>query len=269
LKNNILLPLLLILFLPTMVLNAQIAPQVIHEPNSEIYKDIDRWHVQGYIREFLPLIRPYPFALIEKILDEVIANGNEDAQQKAAYYQEYFSPPSRFLHFGAMAYMQGKNSETGFLGGPFTEGIVKFTGILNASFHLAGYGMTDTDGEHFNVPGTYTPYSDFVDDTSSLGKLELRPQWTSLLSVGKEDLYFQAGLARTSVGPFYDNGIIVGPQAPRAGHFSFVYYRPKWSYEVLFQGITATDDFGGGKYANKFNIPPMISAGENILTSLI
>ena len=257
-KRKILLPVLLILLFPNTILNAQTA-QVIHEPNSEIYKDIDRWYVQGYIREFLPLIRPYPAALIEKVLDQVMDNGDAAAQQKAASYQEYLSPPNRFIHLGVTAYMQGKNSEKGFLGGPFAEGSVRIAGLLSASFHLAGYGMTDVDGERFNVPGTYTPYSDFINDTSSFGKLELRPQWTSLLAVGTDDTYFQAGLARTSVGPFYDNSTVVGPQAPRAGHFSLVFYRPKWSYEVLFQSITATDDFGEGKFADKYNVIHAIS----------
>ncbi|MCL1927447.1 MAG: hypothetical protein FWG07_01455 [Treponema sp.] len=258
-KKPCMLMLFFILGLPLMFvipagsLHAQTS-RAIHEPNSEIYKDIDRWYVQGYIREFLPLIRPYPITLIEKILDEVILNGDTEAQQKAGSYRKYFMPPSRFIHFGASAFMQGKNKENGFLGMVSADGTARITELLSASFNLTILGMTDLKGERFNVPGTYSLYSDKIDDISNIGALELLPVWTSLMALGNSGVYFQAGLARTSFGPFYDNGIIVGPQVPRAGHFSFVFYRPKWSYEVLFQSIIATDDFGKGQYSDKYNV---------------
>lgn len=233
--------------------------QTIHEPNNDMYRDIERWAVQGYIEEFLPLIRPYPAPLIDKILNMVIDNGDADAREKAAAYRDQLAPGSRIIHPGLFAYAQGKNSKYGFIGAPFAEGVFRIGSLLSASYHFGIYGFTDEDGERFNVPGTYTPYPDLISDTANIGPVELRPQWTSLVALGNEDIYLQAGLSRTSVGPFYDNGPIVGPQAPRAGHFSFVFWRPQWSFEMLFQSITATDDFGEGKFPDKYNILHIIS----------
>ena len=241
---------LLAILLSAAALNAQL----IHEPNNEIYKDIDRWHVQGYIREFQPLVRPYPISLIEKILDEVIQNGDAAAQEKAALYQEKLAPGSRPVHLGVWANMEGKNKENGFIGAPFADGMFRITNFLSASFYIAQLFMTDAYGERFNVPGTYTPYADIIQDTANVGSVELRPVFTSLTAIGNSDVYLQAGLSRTSIGPFFDNGIVVGPQLPKAGHFSFVFYRPKWSFEMLFQTIAATDDFGLGKFPDKYSV---------------
>ena len=88
--------LVLLLFLA-----ACLGAQIIHEPNNEIYKDIDRWFVQGYIREFLPLVRPYPAPLIDKLLDEVIDNGDAAAREKAAQYRRLITEPgSRAIYPG-------------------------------------------------------------------------------------------------------------------------------------------------------------------------
>ena len=51
-KFRVLFP--FILLITAFVLNAQL----IHEPNNEIYRDIDRWLVQGYVKSFLPSVRP-------------------------------------------------------------------------------------------------------------------------------------------------------------------------------------------------------------------
>ena len=233
---------------------AFIGAQTIHEPNNEIYKDIDRWLVQGYVKEFLPLIRPYPAPLIDKILNDVISNGDADAREKAARYMSLVGPKTRFFHPGISINAEGRNSDFGFTGAIFAEGLFRLRDFLSVSYNLSMYGITDEDGESFNVPGTYSPYPDFVSDVANIGPVEIRQVWTSMLSTGKDDFYFQAGAARTSFGPFYDNGVIVGPQAPRAGHFSLVYWKPRWSFEMLFQTLTATNDFGEDMFASKYNI---------------
>ncbi|MCL2758641.1 MAG: hypothetical protein FWD22_00280 [Treponema sp.] len=237
-----------------MVLVSKAETQIIHEPNSIIYKDIDLWIAKGFVRSHLPAIRPYPAPLIDFILDEVIENGDEAAAEKATQYKDYFAPGNRIIRPGLSAYFQGKDDEYGFFGSAFAEGLFRITDLFATSYHLAFYGMTDPDGERFNVPGTYSPYPDIIKDTSNVGKIEIRQNWTSLSTVGTKDVYLQAGLTRSSFGPFFDNGLVIGPQAPRAGHISFAFLRQQWAYEMLFQMITATDDFGLGHYPGKYNI---------------
>jgi hypothetical protein len=239
---------------------AAIGAQTIHEPNSDIYKDIDRWAVQGYIKEFLPLIRPYPVPLIEQILSDVIDNGDDDERFHAEQYMRKVAPPyPKYFNPGLMGYLQGENKDYGLFGAGFVEGLFRIREILSTSYHFGIYGMTDENGDRFIPYGNYSPYADLIEDTANVGPIELRPQWTSITAIGKSDLYFQAGLTRTSVGPFFDNSVVVGPQAPRAGHFSFVIWEPKWSFDMLFNLLGATDDFGNGQYADKYLVMHNIS----------
>jgi hypothetical protein len=227
---------------------------MIHEPNSVIYKDLDQWAIRGYITESLPLIRPYPAQLLDVLLEQVIRRGNPEAVKKAEAYQKEIAVGSRLIHPAISAAVEGKNGEAEFIGAPSADGVLRLSNWLTASYYLAFYGITNDDGANYNVPGTYTPYHDFIPDVANVGKIEIRQEWTSILAVGKSNFYFQAGLARTSFGPFYDNGTVIGPQAPRAGHFSLNYRRSLWSFEMLFQTLTATDDFGKNKESEKFLI---------------
>ena len=250
--------------------------QTVHNPNSELYRDIDLWVVQGYIRTFLPMIRPYPTQLILRILDEVIENGSADAQQRAARYRDMLAPGSRVFNPGVLSHVQGGNREPeqvlgqhevreggsgnrNFILAPFVEGNFFINNLLSASYNFTAYGITDTSGERFNVPGTYSPFPDFITDIADIGSFAMRQSWTALTAFGTSDTYLQAGLSRSSVGPFFDNGAVVGPQAPRHGHIGFVFWRPQWSFEMLLQVITATDDFGiirsnADLFPDKFNI---------------
>ena len=239
---------LLLLF--TITLTAQ----TVHEPNSGIYRDIDTWIIKGYIKSFPPLIRPYPAQLVINLLNEVVENGDTAARQTALNYLNAVSPESRLLNPGLLGYVQGNEDDYSLIAGGFLEGLFHISEALNVSFNFTLYGISDNHGERFNVPGTYSPYPDFVLDTSNIGSIQLMQEWTSITAVGTSDIYLQAGLTRTSVGPFYDNGIIAGPQAPRHGHFSFVYYQLNWTFEILLQAITATNDFGKKTVTNKFNI---------------
>ncbi|MCL2764391.1 MAG: hypothetical protein FWD40_03825 [Treponema sp.] len=240
---------LFLLFFIAISLNAQ----TVHDPNSGIYKDIDIWFIQGYITDFLPMVRPYPVKLVNKLLDQVIENGDEIAQEKAAFYRAFFTPKGRALYPGVEAYIQGDEDERSILVSPYAEGAFFIGDLMNVSYNMSFHAFTK-NGEHFNVPGTYSPYPDLVVDTANIGRFTVLQNWTSLVSFGSSDVYFQAGLSRSSFGPFYDNGVVLGPQAPRAGHFSFMYWDPLYSFEVLFQTIVATDDFGYGVFPAKYNI---------------
>ena len=246
--KNFFLLLLVILF------SSHLAAQNIHEPNSEIYRDIDNWFVQGYITSFLPLIRPYPWPLIESILKEVIERGDAPARDRASVYHSSLTPGGRFISPGLETHLQGNANDSAVLAAPFAEGIFHIHDMLSTSFHIAFYGLSDTNGERFNVPGSYSPYPDLIPDWSDIGSFTIQQNWTSITGFGTSNVYIQAGLARTSFGPFYDNSIVIGPQAPRAGHISFIYYQPLWSFEMLFQSLTAADDFGNGRFTSKYNI---------------
>jgi hypothetical protein len=226
--------------------------QLIHDPNDAIYRDIDRWSLRGYISSSLPLIRPYPAQLLDELLTQVIEKGNGEAQEKAAYYKKNIAPGSRPVHPGLAGGVKGLNGDIAALGSISGDGVLRLSDWIGASYSMFLYASTKTPGNEFNVPGTYSPFPDLVTDTANVGPFKLMQDWTSAIGIGKSNFYFQSGLNRTSIGPFYDNGVVVGPQAARAGHFSLNYRRPKWSFEMLLLALSASDDFGKQTFAEKF-----------------
>jgi len=251
--------LFIILFLLFSVI---LSAQTVHEPNSEIYKDIDIWLVKGYIKEFPPMIRPYPVKLINKILEQVIDNGDEKAVELAQRYFDGLAPGSRAVHPGLKTYIHGNEEDYGVVVSPFVEGLFHIRDLLSVSYNFTFHADTDKyipsinrfGGEQFNIPDTYSPYPDLQNDKADVGPFRVLQNWTSLIALGNSDIYFQGGLSRSSYGPFYDNGVVVGPQAPRAGHFSFVFWDPLYSYEILFQSIVATDYYCDEWFHSKYNV---------------
>jgi hypothetical protein len=226
--------------------------QVIHDPNDKIYKDIDTWATQGYITQVLPLIRPYPAQLIDSYLDEVIEKGAPSEQEKAATYKAAIGPNARLVHVGATALVQGQNGDASVEASPFADGVLRLKDWLSASYSVYAWFTTRTPGNELNIPGSWSAYPDLIKDWVNVGPFYIMQDWTSTLAAGNKDFYFQAGLNRTSVGPFYDNGVIVGPQAGRAGHFSLEYLSDAWSFEMMLLSLNATDDFGEGIFPEKY-----------------
>jgi hypothetical protein len=101
---------------------------------------------------------------------------------------------------------------------------VAFTGIYS-------YSLIDDPGESFFPQAT-----NVVDESrSGGGEMELGSRTIDMsqlglfgLHFGNDWVYFQAGLMRSSFGPFFDHGAVLGPQAPAAGHFSFSFQPAEW-----------------------------------------
>ncbi|AEF82021.1 hypothetical protein [Leadbettera azotonutricia] len=247
-KRLIIAALLAFLFL------SALGAQFIHDPNDPIYKDIDRWAVRRYIISALPLIRPYPAQVLDDLLSQVIENGNQEARDKAAIYKNNIAPGNRMIHAGVKGNIVSLNDDLTAEGAFFADGSIRLRDWIGASYSMFIYGATKKPGTEYTVPGTYSPFPDLVSDTANIGPFNLFQDWTSTLGIGTHNFFFQAGLNRTSVGPFYDNGTVVGPQAARAGHFSLNYRHPKFSFEMLMLAITASDDLNEKLFPQKFLI---------------
>ncbi|MDR0706297.1 MAG: hypothetical protein LBF60_00275 [Treponema sp.] len=235
-------------------LGAPLGAQIIHDPNDRIYKDIDRWAANGYITQSLPLIRPYPIQLFDELLDDVIERGGVEDREKAAAYKAELAPTSRFLHVGVQAEVVGQDDNTMLTLAPSVDGNFRLMDWITASYFFSFYASEGTPGEELRVPGTYSPFPDLILDNANAGNFWFYPDWTSATAFGSSRLYFQAGVTRTAIGPFYENSTVVGPQAGRAGHFSLNYRHSKGSFEMLLMTLTASNDFGEGKFPNKYLI---------------
>lgn len=225
--------------------------QVIHDPNDELYADLDRWAVRGYV-SMLPPVRPYPVQLLEELLKSVARNGDARARSGAETYLAAIAPGSRAVHVGGVGTVRGMDDDISLEGAPTLDGSLLLEDWLGFSYSLAIYGATRKVGKEIDVPGTYSPYPDLIPDNAKVGPFNIMQNWQTTMSVGSSALYFQAGLTRSSFGPFFDNGVVVGPQAGRAGHFSAVYRKPKFSISAMLLEISATDTLGLGQAEGEY-----------------
>ena len=90
-------------------------------------------------------------------------------------------------------------------------------------------------------------------DVDILGKNYLvRQGINTSTAVGTETLWFQTGLIRSSFGPFTDDGAVISPKAPQAGHFSFTWLQETFAFNSTLLALTATTDTGAGRYPEKY-----------------
>jgi hypothetical protein len=190
--------------------------------------------------------------LIDELLTQVIEKGSGEAREKAEYYKKNIAPGSRPVHPGLAVSIEGLDGDLTALGSASLDGGIRIRDWIGASYSMVAYASTKTPGNEYTVPGAWSPFPDLVTDNANIGPFKIMQNWTSALGIGKPDFYFQSGLNRTSIGPFYDNGVVAGPQAARAGHFSLNYRRPKWSFEMLLLALSASDDFGQEMFPEKF-----------------
>ena len=257
--------------------------QFIADPGDRIYRFITIWEGKGLLSR-LPLIRPYPLQLIERLLREVEDKGGPaDREIARGYYAALFVPSdsaeagrkpsagespeeqpeqkpeeqpeeklkaesSRETPSGDVVgpaddlELQGK-VHLDFSSAVLTEfsdvfwqarGRVDTTGALGPYFSFSGlfaYSLIDDPGEEFYARGVrFRDESETGGGVLRLGSLNIGMGQLGLgcVGIGSDRYYFQAGLMRTSVGPFFDNGPIVGPQATAAGHFSLTLAMADW-----------------------------------------
>lgn len=221
--------------------------QVLHNPYDPIYIDLDTWAGRGYI-DSLPRIRPYSPQLVENLLTMVLERGDAESADKAA---SYLAALNGGVSPRATATIVGQDDDlTPVMRGGISAGVA-IEDWLALSLTFDGWALKQAVGSEFSVPGVYSPYPDLVNDTSNVGAFIVLQDYNAIMSVGSGDLYFQAGLNRGSFGPFFDNGIVLGPQAPHAGHFSLVYRGERWTASMLYLALAASSQKGTGRYADK------------------
>lgn len=224
---------ILFLFFLTLITFAQLAS----DPNDKLYTWISIWEEKGYVGN-LPLLRPYPIQLLREIFLRVMEVGNREEKALAEKYLKTLDVsvgdplPDRSLP-GVVSFSVENSFYTKF--DSLREDLMVYAiiqGRLGELFTFSGKGgwggMVQT--ERFYPPEWLSIASEA--ETGG-GKAEAGDLifWSENLGVGTitfgtPQLYLQAGLNRASFGPFFENGAVIGPQAPAAGHFSFTYLSP-------------------------------------------
>ncbi|HOV37674.1 MAG TPA: hypothetical protein PLG79_03045 [Spirochaetales bacterium] len=225
------------LFLSIQFLHAQFAA----DPNDSIYQDLSLWEGKGILRH-LPALRPYPPQVILDALERVVQRGSRsDAEKAKAYLEEYQKSYRIHLEAGGSSRYTGDD----FYGDLY--GKIEAGGWIGESMHLEGRleGLVMDNTSGFVLPeGQRTSvdiFDTWADVTVKDRKLNLRQSQVVDFSVGKTDIYFKAGIERNSFGPFWDDSVVLSPEAPHAGHYSFVWRNSWFSYTTVLLELAATD----------------------------
>lgn len=222
--------------------------QTLHDPYDPLYRDLDMWATRGYIAS-LPPIRPYPPQMVDELLAAVIDRGDAGSAIKARAYLEALGR-NRVTAAG-QAGLLGEDGDVTPLLRAALGGTFRPEEWMAVSLCFDAWAGKRPVGSEIEVPGVYSPYPDMVNDTSNIGPFIVLQDWNSIMSLGNAQVYFQAGLNRGSFGPFFDNGIVLGPQAGHAGHFSAVYRGKGWTASMLYLALSASNQFGTDRFPNK------------------
>ena len=227
--------------------------QSILDPEDSVYGDIRSWQTQGLL-EVLPPLRPYPVQLIKDILGKVTDAGNDQQVARAKYqYERLFG---KAISIGAKAEgvaLRGTGGEaTQALGEAFAAGTVEPLEKTSIAFDidiLAGNKTADTLVSPLYTNSAYDLVNDPMTISSSLNGYFLG---NASATYGTGDTYIQAGLNRSSWGDFYDDSIVVSPEAFHSGNISAVINRDKWNYTLSLFSLAASNNAGAGSYPEKF-----------------
>ena len=227
---------------------ATLPAQLLHDPYDPIYKDFDVWATKEYL-QVLPPVRPYPIQLAQDLLRTVVQKGDSESSKQAARYLAALERGS--VHGSVQAGLVGENDD--ITPQSAFSGYAWFSpeSWLSGSLSFDAWAVKRSVGTEIRVPGIYSPYPDMINDTSNIGSFQILQNWNSIVSLGSRKVYFQAGLNRGSFGPFFENGVVLGPQAGHAGHFSAVYLGQGWKASMVHLALAATNQFGTDRLPDK------------------
>ena len=131
--------------------------------------------------------------------------------------------------------------------GPFIQVDAKLSGTIWLSGNMA-IDFADQKGKtgpEDTLPLNEYPAKDLVSDGGNIplkgvngNLLTPRLSLDSEAFVGGEDLWVSTGYNRTSFGPFFDNGVVIGPTTPAAPNWTLNYHWNKWRYSMILMDLT-------------------------------
>jgi hypothetical protein len=206
-------------------------------PSDSLYRWIDIWSAKGYLAEEGFLLRPYNPEVILKILDEVAAVGSDADRALALEYRSSLEQPEIHLGLRTTGKLSSEGSDAAGavaggailqLGAELSDGLWA-AGHMTVDVNYAPSSVLRARGEGSIGDGVY------AGGTISKGLTNLLSV-ESLVFAGGPKLWASAGMGHASFGPFFDNGIVIGPQAPETPYFSLNLSYGNWRYtQALFE----------------------------------
>jgi hypothetical protein len=207
------------------------AQTTLADPNDAIYDDLDAWDTKGLLKN-LPRLRPYTQAMIIGLLKEVKASGSARDAAEAERYLDLLADKTGHVRADLRA-----------------DAALSASGSSDSLLAAApGLSVNTLIGDHLGV--------------SARADAWLTQDVATDATYGDENMGVQAGFMRSSWGPIYDDGVVIGPQSPRSGQFTFSWRTPRLTMDaglfMLRQGWSTSSGnldsdggpvgFDGGKY---------------------
>jgi hypothetical protein len=225
--------------------------QSIINPSDSFYDDLRVWETKGLVSN-LPPLRPYPEAVVRALLEQVINSGNAVQSEKARVQQERLF--GKAIHVGAESsgtIGAGDNNDVQLDLSLFSTGHLSLINIFSVSYDLNLLASNKTPDKE--VLPAYSGYRhDTYKDNTAVGLVDIFASFNSTVAIGSEKMWFQVGMSRSSWGNFYDNGVVINPNALHTGNMAFVLSQPTWNYTLAFFMLSASTDTGDYPYPEKF-----------------
>lgn len=245
------------------------APSVVN-PTDSIYSWLDVWASRGLIAEEPFLLRPYSPDVLLQMLSQVSQKGTERDRALADAYAAAIKKPS--IRIGATANgaavaragSSGSGVEGGLSGGPLLTLNAELAKGLWAAGNMSVVGYWSPS--NLEEPMGESASSDLVDGGGALSSSSgVKLSVQSSAFAGGASLWVQAGMGHASFGPFFSNGIVVGPQAPEMPYFDLNLRYGGWRFtQALFElqkggssnGVTIPSATGKHAFFHSFSYSP-------------
>ncbi len=235
-------------YLLFVLLALSVAPsfgQIVANPNDRLYTDLELWQNRGLIGS-LPPLRPYPLQLVKKVLNGVVERGNEADQELARMYLGQMGEGN---HLHAVISSLGRTDMSGGYAQVGVEGSMQGSLVPSISYSTITGIMALQGSGNSMLPEFGRTDVDFVDDgsVSPIGSTGLTPRMSMVAgtALGNESTYFQAGVLRSSFGPFWGDNAILSPSSPQSGHFSLTLQQGSYTVTMALMEISGTNNDGG------------------------
>jgi len=244
---------------------------LVADPNDPIYSDLDEWEAKRLIGN-LPIARPYPLSLVRELLGVIAQDGDEDDCSRALKHLDSLKDS------GNLTIRHTSRSDFSAYRAEQAPGFIANAQLLPGLCVSANYSMWIN---WFSEPGNTlrplysTTRSDnelFNMDSDTFGnQFGTYQEIISDVSFGSTDFWLQAGIGRNSVGPIFEDGLVVGPQAPTAPRILAGFRIGKATGVSGLYELTASTDSGEGKALGKhmffhgiqYELSPSVSIGIN------
>ena len=243
------------IFLMAVLLPFTVFALDITDPLGDIYDDIQVWYEAGLIDE-VPSLRPYPAQVLVAVLRQVTADSSTpaaDRQQAEAYLAALEAERDIDGVWFGKAQLKSSESEEYLFGGAGIEYNTWFSDYVALNGRWVAFGKYEGDGYY---PAGEGRELDSFDDNAEMAvagrQIDLRQLFTNSFSFGTDSLYFQAGIHRSSYGPVFDNGAVLGGYAHYAPTFNVVWDEGgKFGMTTTYMELTASNYYGEEVFSDK------------------